>query len=132
MVVRIAQTAIASSPRVTANNIPLSRDNCTASCSAVGFLCVDGQCGINALAAALYSTSARSTGVGWALGAGRVGSIIGPLIGGVIIARQWTLQQIYLLAAIPALIAAVVILCMRLKGVPADVTTTYSHTEVQG
>lgn len=37
---------------------------------------------INALASAFYPTAVRSTGVGWALGVGRIGSILGPLIGG--------------------------------------------------
>lgn len=99
--------------------------------SIVGFLCVGGQSGINALAAVLYPTSARSTGVGWALGVGRLGSIVGPLIGGIIIAMHWTLQQIYLLAAVPALIASGLIMCMRLKGGPADIKGTKLPAEVQ-
>ncbi|MCL6592916.1 MAG: MFS transporter [Alicyclobacillus sp.] len=85
---------------------------------AVGFLCVGGQCGINALAAVIYPTAARSTGVGWALGAGRVGSIIGPLIGGVIISWHWTLQQIYFVAAVPALLAALAMMFIRIKNAP--------------
>src|SRR5258707_2275070 len=49
---------------------------------AAGFCMVGGQIAANALAAGFYPTSIRSTGVGWALGIGRVGSIIGPLVGG--------------------------------------------------
>ena len=47
-----------------------------------GFCIVGGQTAANALAAGQYPTSIRSTGVGWALGVGRVGSIVGPLIAG--------------------------------------------------
>jgi AAHS family 4-hydroxybenzoate transporter-like MFS transporter len=43
------------------------------------------QAGINALSAMYYPTVIRSTGVGWALGVGRVGSIVGPLIGGMML-----------------------------------------------
>jgi hypothetical protein len=39
--------------------------------------------GLNALAASFHPTSIRSTGVGWALGVGRIGSIAGPLVAGV-------------------------------------------------
>ena len=45
---------------------------------AAGFCIVGGQIAANALAAAFYPTSVRATGVGWALGIGRVGSIVGP------------------------------------------------------
>ena len=45
---------------------------------AAGFCVVGGQIAANALAAGFYPTSVRATGVGWALGIGRVGSIIGP------------------------------------------------------
>src|SRR6476660_4549891 len=45
---------------------------------AAGFCIVGGQIAANALAAGFYPTAVRATGVGWALGIGRVGSIVGP------------------------------------------------------
>jgi hypothetical protein len=45
-----------------------------------GFGVVGAQMGMNALAAGMYPTAIRSTGIGWALGVGRIGSIIGPLV----------------------------------------------------
>jgi AAHS family 4-hydroxybenzoate transporter-like MFS transporter len=81
---------------------------------AVTFLlgvCIPGaQAGLNALAARFYPTPIRSTGVGWALGIGRVGSIIGPYIGGTMLAMSWTPQQIFLSGVIPAAIAAAAVL----------------------
>jgi AAHS family 4-hydroxybenzoate transporter-like MFS transporter len=53
-----------------------------------GFCIVGGQIAANALAAAFYPTSVRATGVGWALGIGRVGSIVGPLVGGVLLSMK--------------------------------------------
>src|SRR5690606_6337795 len=47
-----------------------------------GWCVIGGQPGLNALAATYYPTSMRSTGIGWALGVGRIGAIVGPLIGG--------------------------------------------------
>ena len=47
-----------------------------------GFCVVGGQNSANALAAIFYPTAMRATGVGWSLGIGRIGAILGPLIGG--------------------------------------------------
>jgi MFS family permease len=41
------------------------------------------QFALNALAAEFYPTAIRSTGVGWAVGVGRIGAILGPLSGGI-------------------------------------------------
>jgi AAHS family 4-hydroxybenzoate transporter-like MFS transporter len=71
-----------------------------------GFFVVGSQFCINALAASVYPTAVRSTGVGWALGIGRIGSIIGPVIGGIILSLKWSMMSIFLASAIPALIAA--------------------------
>ena len=71
-----------------------------------GFCVVGGQIAANALAAGFYPTSVRASGVGWALGIGRIGSIVGPLVGGVLMAKQWSAGAVFLLAAAAALCAA--------------------------
>jgi hypothetical protein len=45
-----------------------------------------GSSGLIALAAIYYPTTIRSTGVGWAMGMGRVGSFVGPLAVGSLVA----------------------------------------------
>ena len=83
----------------------------------LGFAVTAGQAGINALAASFYPTHIRSTGVGWALGVGRVGSIVGPVLAGFMLSLGWSPQQIFATAALPALCAAVaVMLGSRLRG----------------
>ena len=52
-----------------------------------GMCVIGGQSFINVMSAVLYPTAVRSTGVGWALGVGRVGAIIGPVIGGILTRR---------------------------------------------
>src|SRR5579872_2921783 len=74
--------------------------------SAAGFLVVGGQGGSNAMAAAYYPTALRSTGVGWALGIGRVGSIVGPLLGGMLISLEPGTSRLFLAASGPVLLAA--------------------------
>jgi AAHS family 4-hydroxybenzoate transporter-like MFS transporter len=73
---------------------------------AAGFCLVGGQIAANALAAAFYPTSIRSSGVGWALGIGRIGSIVGPLVGGVLLTLKWSPSAVFLTAAVAALVAA--------------------------
>ena len=73
---------------------------------AAGFCIVGAQTAANALVAHYYPTALRSTGVGWALGIGRVGSIVGPLLGGALLALHWGVQELFLIAAAPAVIAA--------------------------
>jgi MFS transporter, AAHS family, 4-hydroxybenzoate transporter len=71
-----------------------------------GFCIVGGQIAANALAAGFYPTSVRATGVGWALGIGRVGSIVGPLVGGVLLSLKWSAGEVFVAAALAALCAA--------------------------
>jgi len=71
-----------------------------------GFCVVGGQIGANALTANSYPTAIRSTGVGWALGVGRIGSIVGPAIAGLLLSLRWPTREIFLVAAIPVLVAA--------------------------
>ena len=71
-----------------------------------GFCMVGGQIAANALAATFYPTSIRATGVGWALGIGRVGSIIGPLLVGQF-ASVVPVQQLYAWTALPFAVGAV-------------------------
>jgi MFS transporter, AAHS family, 4-hydroxybenzoate transporter len=73
---------------------------------AAGFCIVGGQIAANALAATFYPTSVRATGVGWALGIGRVGSIVGPLVGGALMTAKWSTSGIFMAAATAALCAA--------------------------
>lgn len=78
-----------------------------------GWCVVGGQPGINALAGTFYPTYLRSTGVGWGLGVGRTGAIVGPMLGGELMRLKWSNQDMFMAAAIPALISAVVMFSLR-------------------
>ena len=79
----------------------------TAAIFAAGFCIVGGQIAANALAATFYPTAVRATGVGWALGIGRVGSIVGPLVGGALLTAKWSTGSVFMAAATAALCAAI-------------------------
>jgi AAHS family 4-hydroxybenzoate transporter-like MFS transporter len=75
----------------------------------LGIAVQGAQAGLNALAAMFYPTAIRATGIGWALGVGRVGSIVGPSVGGVLLSLKWTADQIFMAGVAPALCAAAAI-----------------------
>ena len=79
---------------------------------ATGAGIVAGQNTANALASIYYPTYMRATGVGWALGIGRVGAILGPVLGGLMISLQWSREALFLVGAIPALVAALAALAL--------------------
>ncbi len=56
--------------------------------------------------AQFYPLSMRSTGLGWASGVGRTGAIVGPLLGGTLMAAALPLQMNFLAFAVPGLVAA--------------------------
>jgi len=78
----------------------------TLSVFAAGFGIIGGQTAANALAAISYPTQIRSSGVGWAVGIGRAGSIVGPGLAGILVEAGISTQDIFYLAIIPALCAS--------------------------
>ena len=77
----------------------------TVFCSGIGV--IGGQTIAHALTSEFYPTAIRSTGVGWALGIGRVGSIIGPTVGGVLLSSGGGARHVFWAAAVPATLAAI-------------------------
>ena len=76
----------------------------------LGFAAQGAQAGLNALVAGYYPTPIRFIGVGWALGIGRIGSIAGPLLGGLMLSLDWPLRDIFLAGTAPVVCAAAAVL----------------------
>lgn len=68
-----------------------------------------GTVGQIALAVTLYPTAARTTGIGCSAAAGRIGAILGPAAGGLLLALGSSTKNIILTACIPVLIAVMII-----------------------
>jgi AAHS family 4-hydroxybenzoate transporter-like MFS transporter len=68
-----------------------------------------------AVSSETYPSDARSTGVGWALGVGRTGAVIGPVALGVLVARHWPTPRLYLVVAAPFLLAAIFIVLLAMN-----------------
>jgi len=71
----------------------------------VGFGMSGSSAGIIAIAASIYPVAARSTGIGWAMGIGRIGSIAGPTLGAALIAAGMGARTIFLLMIVPTAVA---------------------------
>lgn len=78
-----------------------------------------GQAALNMLLAQSYPASMRSTGIGWAGGMGRIGGVIGPMLGGLAVAADLTLSQTLSLIALPSIGVALVISLFN-RMTPAD------------
>ena len=71
-----------------------------------GFFVLGIQSGINVVGALIYPTSLRANGSGWELGIGRIGSIVGPIVGGLLVGMP--VQNLYMWSALPFAAGAVI------------------------
>ena len=67
---------------------------------------------LNAMSAQIYPAAIRSTGVGWAIGIGRTGAILGPSIAGLLLAFHFVAADLFLFSAIPPALAGLVALVL--------------------
>ena len=81
--------------------------------SLIGFGVQGGFVGMYAVAARLYPTEIRSTGVGLAMSSGRLGGIAGPLLGGFLIGAGLSMATSFIIFAIPTLLAGIATLLLK-------------------
>ncbi|NIE63334.1 MFS transporter [Burkholderia sp. Ax-1719] len=76
-------------------------------------MCISGtQVGVNGLAATLYPTAMRATGVAWATGIGRFGSMLGSAVGGYLLSSGLSYSVLFAIVAMPAVVAALSMFAM--------------------
>jgi len=80
---------------------------------AAGFCTSSIQKAQNALSVYFYPVALRSTGLGWGLGVGRSGAIVGPILFGYLLGvLQWSATAVFLVTAIPLLVGGAAIFLM--------------------
>ena len=79
----------------------------------IGFLIEGGFVGLYVVAARLYPTELRTTGVGWAIGAGRTGAIAGPFVGGILVAYGLSIGANFRWFAITLILAGIFTLLIK-------------------
>jgi len=92
-----------------------------------GFMLIGAQTCNNGLVSSLYPTAARATAIGVNLTIGRIGSILGPFVTGLLLAAKISASTVLLLATIPVLGAAVA-MCL-LKPAVARVRTDQTERD---
>jgi benzoate transport len=74
----------------------------------VGLLQQGGFTGLYSAAAKAYTTDVRSTGIGWAIGLGRLGAVAGPAVAGYLIVAGLDMSQNFYVFAVPTAIGGFV------------------------
>jgi AAHS family 4-hydroxybenzoate transporter-like MFS transporter len=85
-----------------------------------GATIIGSQTGANGTCGKLYPARMRTSGLGWALGIGRLGGIAAPVLGGYLLSSGLPPRQIFLSACLFAVIAAVATGLLALRGVRAE------------
>ena len=74
----------------------------------IGILQQGGFTGLYAAAAKAYPTKMRSTGIGWAIGLGRFGAVVGPAVAGYLIAAGLDMSANYFIFAVPMALGGII------------------------
>lgn len=94
-----------------------------------GFTLMGGAFAMNAVTAAFYPTTVRSTGLGWGLAIGRLGAIFGPMAIGAALAADRAVGEIFFLVAVPGVFCAITILLIGAKS--RQLRVTQEQTQLQ-
>ena len=79
----------------------------------IGFFIFGSMIGLYAITPNIYATEIRNTGMGWAIGIGRIGAVVGPLIAGFLLDRGWSGADCFVVFAVPLIIAMFAVLSMK-------------------
>jgi AAHS family 4-hydroxybenzoate transporter-like MFS transporter len=85
-----------------------------------GATIIGSQTGANGTCGKLYPARMRTSGLGWALGIGRLGGIAAPVLGGYLLALGLAPTHIFLSACLFALIAAAATALLAFRGSPVQ------------
>ena len=82
----------------------------------IGLFVGMGASGAIALAALTYPTAIRSSGIGWAMGMGRFGQVLAPLLASAFIAASLSNIQLFFAVGLAPALGALAILALRSSG----------------
>ena len=79
----------------------------------LGMLGNAAMAGLYVVGPSLYPTALRATGMGSAIGIGRLGAILAPVLSGALLDRGWSPGDLYTLYSVPFAVAALAVLLIR-------------------
>lgn len=85
----------------------------------IGFFIFGAMIGLYAIAPRIYPAGVRVTGIGWGIGVGRIGAILGPYIAGILIGNGIAISTCYYFYAAVLALAVLVLLFLKVPSLPA-------------
>jgi MFS transporter, AAHS family, 4-hydroxybenzoate transporter len=82
-------------------------------CVVMGFFVIGGNSGLMGLATVSYPSDIRGSGIGWAYGVSKIGSLLSPAFGGLLLSQGWSSPQICTTNAVAALVVVVVVFILQ-------------------
>ena len=83
----------------------------------MGFFLIGAMIGLYTIAPSVYPANVRVSGVGLAIGIGRLGAIVAPLAGGIILNSGYSTDEIFVIFSIPLILAALAVYKIKLQPV---------------
>ena len=81
---------------------------------AIGVFLFGSMVGLYAATPMLYPAAIRATGMGWAIGIGRIGAIMAPVTAGLLVDRGWDSAYLYGAFALPLAAAVLTVRALRI------------------
>jgi len=81
---------------------------------AIGVFLFGSMVGLYAVTPILYPAAIRTTGMGWAIGIGRIGAILAPVTAGLLVDSGWATAHLYYAFAAPFVGALLVVRALRI------------------
>ncbi len=81
----------------------------------IGIMQQGGFTGLYACAAKIYPSEIKATGLGWAIGLGRIGAVAGPAIAGVLIDRGIDMNTNFMIFAVPMLLGGLMAYTLKVR-----------------
>lgn len=78
----------------------------------VGVFLFASMAGLYGLVPATYPAQVRATGMGWAIGIGRIGAIVAPTMAGLLLDGGWQPASLYYVFALPLVVAALAVMAI--------------------
>jgi MFS transporter, AAHS family, 4-hydroxybenzoate transporter len=110
--IMIAGFLMAAGAAAALGRFGTSREPMLVSVAIVGFFLIGSQMSLTAYTAAYYPPMLRATGLGVTQALGRLGSVLGPLMGGLLLASHVSAEQLLRLGALPTVLVALLLLVL--------------------
>jgi benzoate transport len=94
----------------------------------MGIFLFASMAGLYAFAPVTYPAAVRTTGLGWAIGIGRIGAIVAPLTAGMLLDGGWQPASLYYAYALPLVAGALAVMAIGTgRSVPGQTRTAAVH-----